>query len=266
MPKCHTRNHHILPSRSVNARRAADHNRKLHIDDHNQFVKTSLKSVNTKTPQTKHSVNHSKKVWKATRNHIVNTTKTAWRPTGKVVGSLIATLVIERLVPRGYLVFLNAKALPKGRTVLDSIAERLTRPTAYKFKTDCSIIPVWVQYSYCKIIDPHEIRGNFLTPRADISFAVYESVNRDKVIIEDWNSNDEDDVSEMQIVSPVKTNEIPIVKTRVDKIGQTSQKQGIGFKKIKACFVKDCNFHNKQSHEPKLKTVVNTGPRVDKPV
>ncbi|GKD14744.1 zinc finger, CCHC-type containing protein, partial [Tanacetum coccineum] len=30
-----------------------------------------------------------------------------------------------------------------GHTVADSIAERLTRPTAYKFKTDCSIIPVW---------------------------------------------------------------------------------------------------------------------------
>ncbi|GJW61810.1 putative ribonuclease H-like domain-containing protein [Tanacetum coccineum] len=36
---------------------------------------------------------------------------------------------------------------------------------------------------------------------------VYESVNRDKVIIEDWNSDDEDDVSEVQTVSPVKTNE-----------------------------------------------------------
>ncbi|GKA84577.1 hypothetical protein Tco_0806172 [Tanacetum coccineum] len=34
----------------------------------------------------------------------------------------------------------------KGHTVADSIAERLTRPTAYKFKTDCSIIPVWVSY------------------------------------------------------------------------------------------------------------------------
>ncbi|GJR44125.1 ribonuclease H-like domain-containing protein [Tanacetum coccineum] len=161
---------------------------------------------------------------------------------------------------------------------------------------------------------PPPITGNFLTPRADISFAgldeyairkkiieskttdlntktsetvgktneantqkpktVYESVNRDKVIIEDWNSDDEDDVSEVQTVSPVKTNETQTVKTRVDKIGQTSQKQGIGFKKIKACFVckstdhliKDCNFHDKQSQEPKLKTVVNTGPRVDKPV
>ncbi|GJU17929.1 hypothetical protein Tco_1145895 [Tanacetum coccineum] len=94
---------------------------------------------------------------------------------------------------------------------------------------------------------PPPITGNFLTPRADITFAcldeyaikkkiikskttnlntktsetvgktnevntqkpktVYESVNRDKVIIEDWNSGDEDDVSEVQTVSPVKTNE-----------------------------------------------------------
>ncbi|GJY79334.1 hypothetical protein Tco_0485135 [Tanacetum coccineum] len=100
---------------------------------------------------------------------------------------------------------------------------------------------------------PPPITGNFLTLRADISFAgldeyairkkiieskttdlntktsetvgktneantqkpktVYESVNRDKVIIEDWNSDDEDDVSEVQIVSPVKTNETQIVKT-----------------------------------------------------
>ncbi|GJZ37086.1 hypothetical protein Tco_0583277 [Tanacetum coccineum] len=82
---------------------------------------------------------------------------------------------------------------------------------------------------------------------------IYESVNRDKVIIEDWNSDDEDDVFKVQTVSPVKTNETQTVKTRVDKIGQTSQKQGIGFKKIKACFVckstdhliKDCTFHDK---------------------
>ncbi|GJW94732.1 hypothetical protein Tco_0174404 [Tanacetum coccineum] len=88
MPKCHTWNHHILPNKSVNARRAAYHNRKLNVVDHNQFVIRSLKSVNTKTPQAKHSVNHTKHVWKATRNHNVNTTKTAWRPTRKVVGSV----------------------------------------------------------------------------------------------------------------------------------------------------------------------------------
>ncbi|GJW39787.1 putative ribonuclease H-like domain-containing protein [Tanacetum coccineum] len=57
-----------------------------------------------------------------------------------------------------------------------------------------------------------------------------------KVIIEDWNSDDEDDVSEVQTVSLVKTNESQTVKPRVDKISQTFQKQGIGFKKIKACF------------------------------
>ncbi|GJT41820.1 putative ribonuclease H-like domain-containing protein [Tanacetum coccineum] len=82
-----------------------------------------------------------------------------------------------------------------------------------------------------------------------------------------WNSKDEDDVPEVQTVSPIKTNETQTVKTKVDKIDQTSQKQGIGFKKIKACFVcksidhliKDFNFHDKQSQEPKMKTVVNTG-------
>ncbi|GJW76975.1 hypothetical protein Tco_0138657 [Tanacetum coccineum] len=106
---------------------------------------------------------------------------------------------------------------------------------------------------------PPPITGNFLTPRADISFAgldeyairkkiieskttdlntktsetvgktneantqkpktVYESVNRDKVIIEDWNSDDEDDVSAVKIVSPVKTNETQTVRNRFDKIG-----------------------------------------------
>ncbi|GKB35389.1 hypothetical protein Tco_0880331 [Tanacetum coccineum] len=39
----------------------------------------------------------------------------------------------------------------KGRTVADSIAARLTRPTAYKFKTDCSIIPVWYSKSLASI-------------------------------------------------------------------------------------------------------------------
>ncbi|GKA34733.1 ribonuclease H-like domain-containing protein [Tanacetum coccineum] len=112
---------------------------------------------------------------------------------------------------------------------------------------------------------PPPITGNFLTPRADISFAgldeyairkkIIESkttdlntktsetvvvpkpkINRDKVIIEDWNSDDEDDVSAVKTVSPVKTNETQTVRNRVDKIGQISQKEGIGFKKIKACF------------------------------
>ncbi|GJU47071.1 hypothetical protein Tco_1204337 [Tanacetum coccineum] len=164
MPKYHTRNHHILPSRSVNARRAADHNRKLHVVDHNQFVVRSLKSVNTKTPQAKHSVNHTKKVWKATRNHNVNTTKTAWRPTRKVVGSVKPqwkptgryfalydncplTRIMEPIVEPLELtpsVSSSSKVTmisrSKGHTVADSIGERLKQPTAYNFKTDCMIL------------------------------------------------------------------------------------------------------------------------------
>ncbi|GJW58640.1 hypothetical protein Tco_0105371 [Tanacetum coccineum] len=51
---------------------------------------------------------------------------------------------------------------------------------------------------------------------------VYESVNRDKVIIEDWNSDDEDRMCPKCNSCPVKTNETQTVKTRVDKIDQTS--------------------------------------------
>ncbi|GKA87950.1 putative ribonuclease H-like domain-containing protein [Tanacetum coccineum] len=163
---------------------------------------------------------------------------------------------------------------------------------------------------------PPPITGNFLTPRADISFAgldeyairnkiiesqttelnnktsetagktndantekpksVSESVvsnpkiNRDSVIIEDWTSDDEEEVSGVQKVRP----ENQTVKTRDDKSGQNSHKQGVGFRKVKACFVcrstehliKDCNFHDKKSQESNLKNVVNTGKREGKPV
>ncbi|GKE94651.1 hypothetical protein Tco_1579506 [Tanacetum coccineum] len=133
---------------------------------------------------------------------------------------------------------------------------------------------------YYVVLPP--ITGNFLTPRADISFTGLDEYAIRKKIIEskttDLNTktsetiDDEDDVSEVQTFSPVKTNESQKVKPRVDKIGQTFQKQRIGFKKIKACFVykstnhliKDYNFHDKKSQEPKLKNVVNTGPRVNK--
>ncbi|GKB39661.1 putative ribonuclease H-like domain-containing protein [Tanacetum coccineum] len=95
-------------------------------------------------------------------------------------------------------------------------------------------------------------------------------INKDRVIIKDWNSRDEEEVYEVQTVR----HETQIVKTRDDKSGQTSQKQGISFKKIKAFFVckitdhliKACNFHDKKSQEPKLKNVVNTGQREGKPV
>ncbi|GJY96018.1 hypothetical protein Tco_0512379, partial [Tanacetum coccineum] len=87
-------------------------------------------------------------------------------------------------------------------------------------------------------------------------------------------TDNEDDVSAVKTVSPVKTNETQTVRNRVDKIGQISQKEGIVFKKLKACFVckstdhliKDCNFYDKKSPEPKLKTVGNTGQKVIKPV
>ncbi|GJV40030.1 hypothetical protein Tco_1418470 [Tanacetum coccineum] len=65
-------------------------------------------------------------------------------------------------------------------------------------------------------------------------------INRDEVIIEDWTSDDEDDVCADKTVSSVKPNVTQAVRSQADKSGQTLQKQGIGFKKvhkIKACFV-----------------------------
>ncbi|GKF10728.1 hypothetical protein Tco_0048654, partial [Tanacetum coccineum] len=101
------------------------------------------------------------------------------------------------------------------------------------------------------VVPPH-ITRNFLTPRADILFAGLDEYVIRKKIIESKTTelntdasksktsetvDDEDDVSVVKTVSLVKTNETQIVRNRVDKIGQISQKEGIGFKKIKACFV-----------------------------
>ncbi|GJZ34325.1 ribonuclease H-like domain-containing protein [Tanacetum coccineum] len=89
---------------------------------------------------------------------------------------------------------------------------------------------------------PLPITGNFLTPRADISFAGLDEYAIRKKIIESKTTELNVDTSKSKtsetVVSPVKTNETQTAKTQVDKIGQTSKKAGIGFKKIKACFGK----------------------------
>ncbi|GJQ95703.1 hypothetical protein Tco_0006842 [Tanacetum coccineum] len=56
-------------------------------------------------------------------------------------------------------------------------------------------------------------------------------MNRDEVIIEDWTSDDEDDVCADKTVISVKPNVTQVVRSQADKSGQTLQKQGIGFKK-----------------------------------
>ncbi|GKA15114.1 hypothetical protein Tco_0694861 [Tanacetum coccineum] len=103
------------------------------------------------------------------------------------------------------------------------------------------------------------------------------NINRDEVIIEDWTSDDEDDVCADKTVSSVKPKVTQAVRSQANKSGQTSQKQGIGFKKvhkIKACFVckstshliKECDFYDQKSLEPRVKNVVNTRKREVKPV
>ncbi|GJR15187.1 putative ribonuclease H-like domain-containing protein [Tanacetum coccineum] len=134
--------------------------------------------------------------------------------------------------------------------------------------------------------------GNPLYPRADISCNINEAtivkpksinetivskskINRNEVIIKDWTSDDEDDVCAVKTVSSVEPNVTQAVRSQADKSGQTLQKQGIDFKKIhkiKACFVckstdhliKDGDFYKSPEH--RVKSVVNTGERVVKPV
>ncbi|GJQ96646.1 putative ribonuclease H-like domain-containing protein [Tanacetum coccineum] len=134
-----------------------------------------------------------------------------------------------------------------------------------------------------KTLETTETLGNTNDKNAEKPKSVNEKVvskskiNRDEVIIEDWTSDDEDDVCAVQTVSSVKPNVTQAVRSQADKSGQTSQKQGIGFKKvhkIKACFVckstghliKDCDFYDQKSPEPRVKNVVNTGKREVKPV
>ncbi|GJX43608.1 putative ribonuclease H-like domain-containing protein [Tanacetum coccineum] len=151
-----------------------------------------------------------------------------------------------------------------------------------------------------KVVPP-PITGNFLTPRADISFAgLDEYAIRNKIIesqttklntkisetagkTNDANTekpksaNDKEEVYEVQTVRPETQTvrpETQTVKTRDDKSDQNSQKRGISFRKVKACFVckstnhliKDCNFYDTKSQEPKLKNVVNIGQMEGKPV
>ncbi|GJV90590.1 putative ribonuclease H-like domain-containing protein [Tanacetum coccineum] len=134
-----------------------------------------------------------------------------------------------------------------------------------------------------KTLETTETLGNTNDKNAEKPKSVNEKVvsktgfNRDEVIIEDWTSDDEDDVCDVQTVSCVKPNVTQVVRSQADKSGQTSQKQGIGFKKvhkIKACFVckstghliKDYDFYDQKSPEPRVKNVVNTGKRVVTPV
>ncbi|GJU11692.1 putative ribonuclease H-like domain-containing protein [Tanacetum coccineum] len=100
---------------------------------------------------------------------------------------------------------------------------------------------------------PPLITGNPLTARVDISFArldeyafrnkIIESkttIDRDEVIIEDSTSDDEDDVCAVKTVSSIKPNVTQAVRSHL---------------------IKDYDFYDQKSHEPRVKNVVNTGER-----
>ncbi|GJV41248.1 putative ribonuclease H-like domain-containing protein [Tanacetum coccineum] len=70
--------------------------------------------------------------------------------------------------------------------------------------------------------------------------------NRDEVIIEDWTSDDEEDMCHVNTVSSVKPNVTQSVRSQADK--------------------NDCDFYDQKSPEPRVNNVVNTGKREVKPV
>ncbi|GJV22874.1 ribonuclease H-like domain-containing protein [Tanacetum coccineum] len=133
---------------------------------------------------------------------------------------------------------------------------------------------------------PPPITGNFLTPRADISFAgLDECAIRNKIIESTTTgSKIKETLGKTNVVNTEKpkstcksvmsNSKINKVKVIIEDWTSDDEDEGIGFKKVKACFVckstdhliKDCNFHDKRSQEPKKKNVVKTGQRVDKPV
>ncbi|GJW82018.1 hypothetical protein Tco_0145993 [Tanacetum coccineum] len=119
-----------------------------------------------KTVQVRFTSKKRPLVWKATRNHNVNTTKTAWRPTGKVVGSVKPqwkptgrhfalydncplTRIMEPIV--------EPLELTPGRGIRGTSLSRAGKPVKKVLLMNlsdhrCSIHTV--------IIDPHGIRAN----------------------------------------------------------------------------------------------------------
>ncbi|GKC71970.1 putative ribonuclease H-like domain-containing protein, partial [Tanacetum coccineum] len=128
---------------------------------------------------------------------------------------------------------------------------------------------------------PPPITGNFLTPRVDISFAGLDEYAIRKKIIKSKTTELNADTSKsktsetvdermMCLKLVVKTNETQTAKTQVDKIGQTSKKAGIGFKKKRlplvvklvwdnAKRVNHQNFSNKLNYPQARKTFVPLG-------
>ncbi|GKA89893.1 hypothetical protein Tco_0811705, partial [Tanacetum coccineum] len=111
--------------------------------------------------------------WRPTRK-VVGSVKPQWKPTGRhfalydncpltrIMEPIVEPLELTPSVSSSSKVTMISRS--KGRTVADSIAERLTRPTAYKFKTDCSIIPVWTikvsDARHAHILTPHNLKNH----------------------------------------------------------------------------------------------------------
>ncbi|GKF10444.1 hypothetical protein Tco_0048370 [Tanacetum coccineum] len=127
---------------------------------------------------------------------------------------------------------------------------------------------------------PPPITGNVLTPRADVSFAgLDEYAIRNKIIKSQTtklNTKTSETTSKkmMQILKSLSqpVSQLCLILRLIEielslRIGtQMMRNKCLKGKRSTEHLIKDCNFHDKKSQESKLKNVVNTGKREDKPV
>ncbi|GJT26760.1 hypothetical protein Tco_0907035 [Tanacetum coccineum] len=90
-----------------------------------------------------------------------------------------------------------------GHTVADSIGERSKQPTAYKFKTDCSIIPVWGRINAIDADD--DITLVSVQDDADKEMFDVDALNGEEVFVAGQNENVVEEVVDAAQVSTAAT-------------------------------------------------------------
>ncbi|GJR86806.1 hypothetical protein Tco_0210817 [Tanacetum coccineum] len=121
---------------------------------------------------------------------------------------------------------------------------------------------------------PPPITGNPLTPRSDISFAgLDEYVFRNKIIESKTTETNKTmgTTNEATIVKPKFVNETVVSKSKINmksplRIGPQMMRMMCVLSKLTGHLIKDCDFYDQKSPEPRVKNLVNTRKREVKPV
>ncbi|GJZ91327.1 putative ribonuclease H-like domain-containing protein [Tanacetum coccineum] len=122
---------------------------------------------------------------------------------------------------------------------------------------------------------PLPLTGNPLTPRVDISFArLDEYAFRNKIIESKTTETNKTagTTNEASIVKPKSVNETVVSKSKINRDEviiedwTSDMRMMCVLTKLTGHLIKDCDFYDQKSPEPRVKNVVNTEKRVVKPV